>query len=395
MDPKAYRDTNTGRVIRVGQGQAAYWAFVPNPLPPRLAIDWELASLNARAERAVGELAGLGRMLPNPNLFISPFLRREAVLSSRIEGTRSDLKDLYIYEGAQLPLPGMAPRPSENADVREVHNYVRALEYGLEQLTHSPVNFWLIRGMHSMLLQGVRGEAFTPGEIRARQNWIGGDTINTAIFVPPPVIELQPAIDALERYFYLEDDYPPLARLAFIHYQFEALHPFSDGNGRIGRLMLSLLLVGWKLLPIPLLHLSAYFEENRQAYYDSLLAISQRGAWREWLDFFLKGLISQSEDTIDRIKRLQDLQRHWHEILQTARASGSALRLADYLFESPLITIPRAQRALGMKSYRGARQVVEKLVKLGLLMPLDDRSYGKSYLASEILLKIFAEQSGG
>jgi len=392
MDPKIYQNTNNGRVIRVGQGQAAYWAFVPNPLPPRLAIDWELASLNARAERAVGELAGLGRMLPNPKLFISPFLRREAVLSSRIEGTHSDLTDLYIYEGAQLPLPGMEPQASENADVREVYNYVRALEFGLEQLAHSPINFWLVRGMHSVLLQGVRGEAYTPGEIRSRQNWIGGDTINAAIFVPPPVIELQPAIDALERYFYLEDSYPPLARLAFIHYQFEALHPFSDGNGRIGRLLLSLLLVGWKLLPLPLLHLSAYFEENRQTYYDLLLAISQRGAWREWLDFFLKGVISQSQDTIERIKRLQDLQQNWHEILLTAKASASVLRLADHLFESPMITIPHAQRVLGMKSYRGAQQVVERLIELGLLIPLDDRSYGKNYLARAILLEIFAEQ---
>ena len=395
MDPKAFQNTTSGRVIRVGQSQAAYWAFVPNPLPPRLAIDWELAGLNARAERAVGELAGLGRMLPNPKLFISPFLRREAVLSSRIEGTHSDLTDLYLYEGAQLPLPGMAPQPTENADVREVYNYVRALEYGLDQLERSQINFWLVRGMHKVLLQGVRGEAFTPGEVRTRQNWIGGDTINAAVFVPPPVIELQPAIDALERYFYIEDDYPPLARLAFIHYQFEAMHPFSDGNGRIGRLLLSLLLVGWKLLPLPLLHLSAYFEENRQAYYDLLLATSQRGAWREWLDYFLKGVIAQSQDTIERIKRLQDLQHHWHDILQMAKASGSTLRLADYLFESPIITIPYAQRILEMKSYRGAQRVVEKLIELGLLIPLDERSYGKNYMARDILLEIFAERTGG
>jgi Fic family protein len=393
MDPKAFENTISGRVVRVGQGQTAYWAFVPNSLPPDITIDWELANLNARAERVMGELAGLGRMLPNPKLFISPFLRREAVLSSRIEGTHSDLTDLYIYEGAQYPLPGMAIHAPENADVREVYNYVRALEYGLDQLEHSEVTFWVVRGMHKILLQGVRGEAYTPGEVRTRQNWIGGDTINTAIFVPPPVIELQPALNALEKYFYFQDHYPPLVRLAFIHYQFEALHPFSDGNGRIGRLLLSLLLVGWKLLPLPLLHLSAYFEENRQPYYDLLLANSQRGAWREWLDYFLNGIIAQSQDTIERIKRLQDMQDYWHHILQMAKASGSTLRLADYLFESPIITIPHAQRILKMQSYRGAQRVVEKLIELGMVIPLDERTYGKNYLARDILLAIFGDQN--
>lgn len=392
MDPNHFQNTTSGRVIRVGQGQTSYWAFLPNSLPPNIPIDWDLARLNARAERVIGELAGLGRMLPNPKLFINPFLRREAVLSSRIEGTRSDLTDLYIYEGAQLTLPGIANQPTENSDVQEVYNYVRALEYGLEQLEHSQINLWLVRSMHKLLLRGVRGEAFTSGEIRKRQNWIGGDTINAAIFVPPPVIELQPSMDALERYFSIEDEYSPLVRLAFIHYQFEALHPFSDGNGRIGRLLLSLFLVGWKLLPLPLLHLSAYFEQNRQVYYDLLLAISQRGAWREWIDFFLHGVITQSQDTIERIKHLQDLQYKWHKILQLEKVSGSTINLADYLFESPIISIPQAQRALKM-SYRGIKGVVDSLIKLGLLFPLDDRTYGKKYLAKDILLRIFAEKN--
>ena len=389
MDPKDFENSNSGRVIRVGQGQTAYWAFVPNTLPPNITIDWELAGLNARAERAMGELAGLGRMLPNPRLFINPFLRREAVLSSRIEGTHSDLTDLYIYESAQLPLPGMATPQIGNEDVREVYNYVRALEYGLGQLEQSDITIWVVRGMHKILLQGVRGKAFTPGEVRTRQNWIGGDTINTAIFVPPPVIELSPALNTLENFFYLKDHYPPLIRLAFIHYQFEALHPFSDGNGRIGRLLLSLLLVRWKLLPLPLLHLSAYFEEHRQTYYDLLLAISQRGAWREWLDYFLNGVITQSQDTIERIKRLQDMQDYWHSILRLGKASGSTLRLADYLFESPIISIPQAQQILRMQSYRGAQRVVEKLIEYGLITPIDERAYGKNYLARDILLTIY------
>lgn len=390
MDPKAFENSSSGRVIRAGQGEAVYWAFIPNPLPPQISIDWELARLNARAERALGELSGLGRMLPNPRLFIRPFLRREAVLSSRIEGTRSDLTDLYLYEGAQIPLPGMEPPLPQDADVREVYNYVRALEYGLSQLEHSPINFWLVRGMHRMLLEGVRGEIFTPGEYRTRQNWIGGDTINHAIYVPPPVIEIQPSLDALERFFYNEDNYPPLVRLAFIHYQFEAIHPFSDGNGRIGRLLLSLILVGWQLLPLPLLHLSAYFERSRPQYYDLLLAISQKSLWREWLDYFLNGVIYQAQDTTERIKQLQDLQRQWHDRMYATKASASTIRLADYLFEVPIITIPHAQRLLGM-SYRGAQLVVEKLVELDMLEPSNERAYGKSFVARDVLSEILKD----
>ena len=270
---------------------------------------------------------------------------------------------------------------------REVYNYVRALEYGFAQLDYSPVNMWLVRSMHKILLEGVRGHAFTPGEFRTRQNWIGGDTINRAIYVPPPVIELQPALDALEKYFYTHDDYPPLVRLAFIHYQFEAIHPFSDGNGRIGRLLLTLLLVSWQLLPLPLLYLSAYFENTRQQYYNHLLEISQKNAWREWIDYFLQGIISQSQDTIERIKRLQDIQHRWHDKLFAAKASASTIQLADYLFEAPIISIPHVQRLLDM-SYRGAQLVVKRLFDLGLLAPADERVYGKSYVATEILAEI-------
>ena len=180
--------------------RASLLGFIPDPLPP-IRRDGQLTRLNAGAERAVGELAGLGRMLPNPHLFIRPFLRREAVLSSRIEGTQSDLTDLYLYEGGQMALPGLEPADPAQADVREVYNYVQALEYGLAELESGPVNLWLMRNMHKLLFQGVRGQYRSPGEFRATQNWIGGDTINSAMFVPPPAIELQPALDALATTF--------------------------------------------------------------------------------------------------------------------------------------------------------------------------------------------------
>lgn len=392
MNPKDFAATNSGRVIRVGQGEPAYWAFVPDPLPPKLAPDWQLARLNAAAERAVGELAGLGRMLPNPNLFIRPFLRREAVLSSRIEGTQSDLTDLYLYEGGQMALPGLEPSDPALADVREVYNYVLALEYGLAEIEHSPVNLWLMRSMHKLLLHGVRGQYRAPGEFRATQNWIGGDTINSAVFVPPPVVELHPALDALAAYIDGEDDYPPLMRLAFIHYQFEAIHPFLDGNGRIGRLLLSLLLVHWGLLSLPLLHLSAYFERRRQSYYDLLLGVSQRDGWQPWVEFFLRGVTDQARDTAGRIKQIQDLQQGWHSVLYEHRESASALRLADSLLENPIISVPRAQEILGM-TYRGAQRVVATLVRHGILIPLDERSYRQSFVARDVLLSIFTENS--
>jgi len=383
MDPNLFQASSAGRVIKVGQVNAAYWAFVPNPLPPILASDWDLSRALSEADRTVSELAGLGRMLPNPNLFIRPFLRREAVLSSKIEGTHSDLTDLYMYEDGQLALPGIEPALPENEDVREVFNYVRALEIGLAQLEDVRVSLWMLRGLHKVLLEDVRGQYATPGEFRIRQNWIGGETINQAVYVPPPVIELEPALNNLERYFY-QDDYPPLIRLALIHYQFEAIHPFVDGNGRIGRLLLSLLLVSWKLLPLPLLHLSAYIETHRQEYYDLLLNISQTGAWRDWVLFFLRATTAQAQDTSMRIKRIQDLQQTWHGRLIGSHATHSVFRLADFLFEAPIITVPSAQKVLDM-TYHGAERCVNKLIQLGMLSPLDDRRYGRTYLSKEIL----------
>lgn len=232
MDSQRFRNSTAGQVIRVGEGETAYWAFVPNPLPPKLRIDWPLAQALSEADRALAELAGLGRTMPNPHLLIGPFIRREAVLSSRIEGTQADIADLYAYEARQLPLPGVETPPSE-ADVREVLNYVNAMEYGLERLKTLPVSLRLIRELHERLLTGVRGETATPGEFRRTQNWIGppGCTLKEAIFVPPPVPQMHEALNALETYLHSQNDlYPPLVRLALIHYQVEEdiLQPLAD-----------------------------------------------------------------------------------------------------------------------------------------------------------------------
>ncbi|RME90529.1 MAG: Fic family protein [Anaerolineae bacterium] len=392
MNPERFRDSKSGQVIQVGKGKTAYWAFVPHPLPPNIPPDWGLTRALSEADRALSELAGLGRTMPNPHLLIGPFVRREAVLSSRIEGTQADITDLYAYEAGQLPQPGAEMHPPES-DVREVLNYVNALEYGLKRLNTLPVSLRLMRELHERLLAGVRGEHATPGEFRRAQNWIGppGCTLNEATFVPPPVPQMHEALDALEKYLHSDDVYPPLLRLALVHYQFEAIHPFVDGNGRIGRLLLSLLLVQWGLLPLPLLYLSAYFYRHRQAYYDLLLAVSERGDWHDWLLFFLRGVAEQAEDATTRAKKLQDLQEEWRTRLAQARTSALALRLADSLFANPILTIPQAQRLLQVGSYHSARKNVEKLVSAGILHPAEETTYGKTYMAIEILRIIHDE----
>lgn len=392
MDPARFQQSPTGKLTQVGYGEPPSWAFVPKPLPPELTFDAELVNALSEADRAVGELAGLGRTMRNPNLLIQPFMRREAVLSSRIEGTQTGIDELYAYEVQQLPMFG-ADSARRESDAREVLNYVRAMEYGVKRLNALPVSLRLIRELHERLMQGVRGERATPGEFRRSQNWIGSRdcALSEAAFVPPPVPEMHAALDDFEKYLHTQTTTPPLIRLALIHYQFEAIHPFLDGNGRIGRLLISLLLIDWKLLPLPLLYLSAYFERQRDSYYDLLLAVSERGAWHDWLLFFLRGVTDQSRDALERAKQLQNIQTRWHQQLAQARNSALLLRLADNLFERPILSIPDAQRTLDV-TYRSARNAVQKLVEAGILTPRDGSTYAKTFLARDIFAAI-AEKS--
>jgi len=377
MDPEAFRDSPAGRVVRTPAG---YWAFVPHPLPPAFSWTPDLVIALSEADRALGELAGLGRSLPNPHLLIRPFVRREAVLSSRIEGTRASLSDLYAYEAVQLPLFEPA------SDVHEVYNYVRALEYGLERLRTLPLSLRLIREIHARLMEGVRGEHRTPGEFRRSQNWIGppGSTPSDAPFVPPPVSEMHEALDAFERFLHAPSSLPPLVRLGLIHYQFEAIHPFLDGNGRVGRLLITLLLCAWDLLPEPLLYLSAYFEAHRQAYYDLLLAVSQRGAWEEWLIFFLRGVATQARDGVVRAGRLQDLRRQYRARFQTARAAARLLQVVDLLFAQPVLTVRQVETALGV-NFSTAQRYINRLEKAGLVREVTGRARNRVYQADEVL----------
>ena len=384
MNPEDFQKSSSGRILQVGKGEEAYWSFIPNPLPPAIHLNSEMVCTLSNADRALGELAGLGRTLPV--LFTDPFIRREAVLSSRIEGTQADIVDLYAYEAGQKLLFTGLKSTSPESDVKEVKNYVRALEFGLERQKTLPVSLRLIREVHEILLEGVRGERATPGEFRRSQNWIGlpRSTIKDATFVPPPTPEMNEALDAFEKYLHSDNLFPPLVRLAFIHYQFEAIHPFLDGNGRIGRLLVSILLVSWNLLPTPLLYLSAFFEKHREQYYKLLLSISRYGAWHDWVLFVLQGIEEQARDACARAKQLQDIQKDWYQRLKKLEYSGAELKLADTLFTDPFLTIPRAKKLLELKSYHTAKSCVEKLVKAGILMQPVGK-YGKIYLAKDFL----------
>ena len=380
MELERFRHSPSGRLVKAATG---YWSFVPNALPPNVAWTARLASALGEASLALGELAGLGRSLPNPHLLIQPFLRREAVLSSRIEGTRASLSDLYAYEAVQLSL--LEPSP----DVHEVYNYVRALEYGLRRLDKLPLSLRLIREIHAELMRDVRGEHQTPGEFRRSQNWIGppGCTLADAAFVPPPPPEMLESLDALERFLHQDTSLPALVTLALVHYQFEAIHPFLDGNGRIGRLLITLLLCAWDLLPEPLLYLSAYFEAHRQAYYDHLLAVSREGKWEDWLHFFLRGVVEQARDAVVRSRRLMDLQRQYREQFQDVRASALALRLVDHLFEAPVVTASTVRQVLGVTD-RTAQLHISRLVTAGILREITGQARNRVYRADGIVQAI-------
>jgi len=386
MQPADFTENASGKVVRSPQG---YWAFVPNPLPPAIEPDWELINTLSDADRALSGLNGVACNLPNRHLLIGPFVRREAVLSSRIEGTQASLSDLFFFEAAQpAPRNGMPIAP----DVREVANYVRAMEHGLARLKTLPVSLRLFRELHERLMEGVRGQHSAPGEFRHSQNWIGppGGRLEDAIFVPPPLPEMQQALDHFERFLHSPCGFPPLVRLALVHYQFEAIHPFLDGNGRIGRLLVSLLLCHDKVLEKPLLYLSAYFEKYRTEYYARLLSVSQWGDWPGWIVFFLRGVAEQSADAIWRTGNLLNLWRSYRRMFESARSSALLLRLIDNLFNHPVITLPRASSVLGI-THRSASLNVQKLADAGILQEITGRERHKVFVARKIM-EIIEEQ---
>lgn len=376
MDPNDFRSPEAGQVVKTQKG---YYAFIPAPLPPNLGWSLSLITALSVAERDLSRLATIAGAFPFPRLLTQPFMRREAVLSSRIEGTRATLAELYTYESAQLSFIESAN------DVREVHNYVTALDYGLERLKTFPVSLRLIRELHEKLMQGVRCGNLTPGEFRRTQNWIGpaGSTIMTATYVPPPVDEMHQGLDDFEKFIHSGTDVPALARAAMIHYQFEALHPFLDGNGRVGRLLMALLFAGWNLLPQPLLNLSVYFERYRQEYYDRLLAVSQRGDWDAWLRFFMRGVSIQAQDSLMRMDLLESIRSKYQPLVEAEKNSERMAAVVDFLFGRPIFNAKQLAESVNMP-FKTARQYIEKLVQAGVLREITGNARNQIYRADEV-----------
>ena len=381
MNPEDFHDPSTGQVIRTPFG---YWAFIPTPLPPHITWPVGLVSLLTEAERALADLSWTGSNFPEPHIMVRSFIRREAVLSSRIEGTRASLADVYTYEADQLTFlePG--------SDAREVYNYVCALDYGLERVKTLPISLRLIRELHQHLMEGVRGDVWTPGEFRRSQNWIGsaGSTLETAVYIPPPVDEMNIALGQLEMFIHAPSDLPALARVGLIHYQFEAIHPFLDGNGRVGRLLIPLLFCQWELLSQPLLYLSAYFERFRSEYYDRLLEISQYGDWQGWQTFFLTGVRDQAREASGRIQALQKLRQRYHDLLAGQRAAPRLVKVVDFLLGHPIVTVRQVQNRLGLSDYKVAQRYVDKLAQAGLLREVTGQARNRLFRADEILQAI-------
>ena len=386
MNPETFKNSTAGKCTRT-ISRPPYWAYVPNPLPPKIEVDWELASLLSEADSKLGKLSGAGQLLPNPHLLISPFIRREAVMSSRIENTQSGLEDLFLFEADETDPPPVS-------DVKEVINYVRAMEYGIKRLPELPISSRLICEIHEILMEEVRGERATPGLLRTSQNWIGspGCTLMDATYVPPPVPEMKQCFSDLEKYIHSAPQEPALIQCALVHYQFEAIHPFLDGNGRIGRLLITFMLLERKLLSQPLLYLSDFFEQHRDEYYELLLNVSQKGDWKAWFTFFLNGVRQQSEDALLTVQELLDLQNRYRAIATGPRVPKVVNRLIEYLFASPIISISVLSKAWKI-TYSTVQRGVDYLIEKDILREITGGQRNRLFVAREILNIIMTERT--
>lgn len=359
---KAERSQRAGRYQRQLNG---YRAFIPTALPPQPEISWDgdLQVLLSRADRALGRLDGSVQTLPNPDLFVLMYVRKEAVLSSQIEGTQSSLQDLLAAEADVLS----AERPR---DVDEVINYVRAMNHGLNRLNELPVSVRLIREIHGTLLRNVRGSHLTPGELRQSQNWIGssGCTLSEATFVPPPPEQVPEMLGSLEQFLHAQDDLPLLVKIGLAHAQFETIHPFLDGNGRIGRLLITLLLCEREVLSKPVLYLSYYFKRHRQEYYDHLQRVRDSGDWESWLAFFLCGIDEVSVQATETARQILEMrEEHRSRIAKKlGRAAGNGHRVLEALFDKPIVAVADVQGLTGT-SYAAANSLVARMVEAGIL----------------------------
>ena len=391
MQTKPAPSGSSQRAGRYGRQPAGYRAFLPEPLPPVPPVRMTaLQGHLSQADRALGRLDGSIQTLPHPDLFVFMYVRKEAVLSSQIEGTQSSLQDVLAAEAQILS-------PERPQDVTEVVNYVRAMNHGLARLATLPVSVRLIREIHARLLEGVRGAHLTPGEIRTSQNWIGpaGCTLDEATFVPPPPHEVARLLSDLERFLHAESDLPLLVKIGLAHAQFETIHPFLDGNGRIGRLLITFLLCEQKVLLKPVLYLSHYFKRQRQQYYDRLQAVRDAGDWEGWLAFFMTGVAEVSAQATDTARRILALREDHRRAItdQLGRAAGNGHRVLEHLYEHPIVSVGDVQALIGM-TYPAANDLVARLATAGILQEITGYARNRRF-RYEAYVRLFNEDQGG
>ena len=366
----------TGRAGIYIRQPTGYAAFMPKPLPPDPPLD--LAGLQAvlsQANLALGRLDGASLTLPDPDIFVFMYIRKEALLSSQIEGTQSSLQDVLAVQGQLFA-------PARPVDAAEVVNYIGAMELGLQELENLPVSIRLMRYIHRRLLEGVRGANLTPGELRTSQNWIGpsGAGIRDAVFVPPPPDVVLNALGDLERFLHAEDDLPLLIRIGLGHAQFETIHPFLDGNGRLGRLLITFLLTERGILRKPTLYLSYYFARNRQQYYELLQAVRDTGDWEGWLRFFLQGVVEVADEAADTVRQIQLLRERDRDAVTDTfgRAAGNGLRVLERLYRQPYVNVATVQEITGT-SFAGANQLVSRMVDSGVLVEITGQARNRVF----------------
>lgn len=363
------------------QQQTGYKAFIPTQLPPDppVKIEGELQNLLSMADMTLARLDGLGHLLPNASLFIAMYVKKEALLSSQIEGTQASLEDLFEFESGE--------KPNNINDVAEVVNYIKALNYGMERLADFPMSLRLISEIHAVLMEGVRGGDKTPGVFKKSQNWIGppGCTLKDARFIPPPPHEAESAMGSLELYMHQPLQLPVLVNCALIHYQFETIHPFLDGNGRLGRLLITFYLHWQGVMNKPLLYLSYYFKKYRQEYYDRLNMVRDNGDFEQWIGFFLKGVVATAESAVDTARQIMELQTvHRNLLWQKKLSSPLAVGILEKLYYTPYVSVTDIAREFSI-SYQAASTLVSQLEGIGILREITGRKRDKRYIYSDYL----------
>jgi Fic family protein len=378
MKTEDFTENAPGELVTIPTGQGGV-AFVPHPLPPDLTLDRPMLKLLAEASNALGRLDEAVKNLPKPELVVTTFVRSEAVASSRIEGTITTLEQLTLFNSGI----GTVANPDAT---READNYKQALELGIKLLGNVPPSLRLLNNIHERLMTGGRGTNRRPGELRTTQNFIveyESDSLESSRFVPPPVAQLTACLNDFEKYMNEDHEYPDLVELALIHYQFETIHPYEDGNGRIGRLLVALLTHHWKLLAHPVLRISPFFERRKLQYMDALLGVSQRGDWNTWIRLFLTAVRDQALDSALKARQLFKLRESYRTSVMASSRSNTALEIVDGLFESSVIWPERIKRDLHVTAVTAGRSI-DVLVAEGILEEITGKARNRIYIASGI-----------